>query len=694
MPLILTLFSNYGRLIVGAIIICSCLACLSASSQTLQSGSGPDYPPLAIVNPDGEADGYSVDMLREAAYEEGYNIDFEVAPCHTLKEKLEAGELDVLPLVAYSEARAEKMIFSTPYLITYGSVFTRIDEAHRFAGVEDLAGKQVVFMRGGTAEDFLETLDFEIQPIRTDSLNQAMHLLATGEADCVVAVSLAGLRLLHEKGLDDQIVRAVKRISQMETRWCFAAPKGSELLINQLNEGLLLMRADGTYDRLYEKWLLPYMAPKSEDMSQFWYCMLALALFSVLTWLVFYCWVRSLRHSVLSRTKELKAARDEAQAANQAKSDFLAIMSHELRTPLNPILVGSDLLLAEATGENKKLLKIIHEAGEHMLSVVEEVLTFSRLESGSEQAKDEDVLLRDLFKSVAGMLSKMAERKELDLQVDIQVPNQPVICCGKVIRQIAFNLLSNALKFTETGFVRLEVSYLTTEGTEDLLKIIVTDSGVGIPGDKKEIIFNPFVQVDNSYTRQHSGTGLGLAITRDQVKLLGGRLSMESEVGEGSRFEVSIPIAKKQRVSSKQEIGAEQTPEPHSPTKKLNIMVVENEAANRVVIEKMLDSLGHNCALFPRAQGALDALDKGELFDLVLMDIKMPEMDGITATRKIRERFSAECLPIVGATADVMPSTRADCEQAGMSAFLEKPIRMAAMKRVLQENAPSSDHAK
>ncbi len=651
------------------------------SARVLSSGCTSDYPPLSLVDEAGQADGFSVELLREAAKRVGLTVDFTVEPWSLLKEKLEKRELDILPLVAYSEKRAEEMVFSQAYLVLHGAVFTRKNETSRFKTIEDLNGKQVIVMRGDIAEDFLDTTPLGEQRLHVGLLVEAMQLLAAGKGDCVIVDSLAGTSILKELDLEDQIERAIDHVVEMETRWAFAGPKGSESLISKLNEGLLLLRADGSYDQLYEKWLAPYMAPHHYIPNWIFYA-LALFIFTCIgSWVLFLVWMRTLRHTVLLRTKELKAARDNATAANRAKSEFLAKMSHELRTPLNPIIGFSDLILeADERSLEKDMVKIIRDAGSHMLELVEELLTFSRLESHKVEAKQKDVVLNELFSGVITALSSMAKQKGLDFQSHIQVPDEPVRCSAQILRQIVFNLIGNAIKFTESGFVKFEVSFEASDDEAALLRVVVSDSGIGISKDKQNVIFKPFEQIDNSHTREYSGVGLGLSITYEQVQLLGGSIRLDSQLGTGSCFEVCIPLVgyKIESASNVEDASVAGC----IRTQSLHVMVVEDEKVNQIVIDKILTANGHRCTLFSSAQAAIDALGAGESYDLVLMDIKMPGIDGITATRMIRETLSKE-LPIIGLSADVRESTKIECEKAGMNAFFEKPIRLVAFKEFL-----------
>ncbi len=389
------------------------------------------------------------------------------------------------------------------------------------------------------------------------------------------------------------------------------------------------------------------------------------------------------------RADAYKKAMEKANASNKAKSQFLANMSHELRTPLNPILGFSELLMNEDSHnleDVNKLASIIYQSGQHMLSLIEEVLDFSRLQSGKSKVEMESCALKTPFTEVESILRTQAEKKGLVFDTEIDLPSEPAVCCPKILRQISFNLLSNAIKFTEKGHVKFEVAVEQSDLGSSTLKITVEDTGIGIPIKDQKRIFAPFEQVDSSISRKYSGTGLGLAITQKQIELLSGNMQLESVEGEGTRFQVSIPIEIPQTQSKAENTldqnesnGVSEAPGSQS----MRIMVVEDDVPNKLVMQKMLKVLGHQSFIFSNAQEAIDNLQNGEDYDLIFMDLKMPGLNGYEATKQILKIDSCKHMPIFAITANVTADAKKKCKEIGMVGFLSKPLKLNDLRSAL-----------
>jgi signal transduction histidine kinase/HPt (histidine-containing phosphotransfer) domain-containing protein len=400
---------------------------------------------------------------------------------------------------------------------------------------------------------------------------------------------------------------------------------------------------------------------------------------------------RALRYAIERKRSqsELRQAMEAAEAASRAKSTFLTNMSHEIRTPMNAIIGMSELLLrGEPTQEQREYLEMVLESGESLLGIINEVLDFSKIEAGrvtlDHLCFDLPRLVQDTLKSLAvrARLRNLILASDLDRDVPRELVGDP-----QRLRQILVNLVGNALKFTERGEIRVGARLDASDDRQVVVCMYVSDTGIGIPPEKREILFEAFEQVDNNLSRRYSGTGLGLAICRRLVGLMGGRIWCESEEGRGSTFyftaRLDRPAPGQVPADSPQDEEAggvvlkrrPDAPLP-SPSRKLRILLAEDSYVNQRLVLGLLGKQGHDVAVAGNGREAV-RLARADRFDLVLMDVQMPEMDGFEATRQIRhwEQNNGGHLPIVALTAHAMKGDRDRCLGAGMDAYVSKPIR-------------------
>ena len=386
---------------------------------------------------------------------------------------------------------------------------------------------------------------------------------------------------------------------------------------------------------------------------------------------------------------ELERQKEAAEAANAAKGQFLAHMSHEIRTPMNAILGMADLLLdGQMADDARRQLEILQGSAQGLLRLIDDILDFSKIDAGKMVLDDDPFDLPETVRNALDPLRGKAHSKNLDLQLDVS-PEYPTRLLGDPnrLRQILINLVANAIKFTETGGVRVDVVQESFDENGAHLRFEISDSGIGISEEDLDMLFRPFTQVDSSASRRYGGSGLGLAICRRLTELMGGRIEVDSRLGEGSTFRVFLSF---QPADRRRDVARPEIEEPAEDTGPLRILLAEDNDVNRMVALAQLESIGYDQVdSVSDGREVLEAVERAmrrsQPYDLILMDCRMPSLDGYEATTLLRRRDDeARDVPVVALTAHAMKGDREACLAAGMNDYLSKPFRREDLEDVIR----------
>ncbi|WP_158498882.1 transporter substrate-binding domain-containing protein [Magnetospira sp. QH-2] len=651
--------------------------------ETIRIGVDPAYPPFEFLDDKGAHAGMGSDYVRLVS--ERLGIKMKVVPSRTWTEVIEGvqdGSIDVLPAAFSTQPRQSFLNFSEPHT-TFPLVIITRDNHGLVAGLADLSGMKIATTVNYGATDMVLAENPRIVRVDQPTPLAALEAVAIGEAEGTI-MNLAVASYLIKKGNLSNLKIAAPAGLKMPGL-SFAVRKDWPELVPILNKALASITPEEEA-AIRNKWVsVDYTT--GLDMTLVWQIVGA---GSVIV-LIIIIWNRRLRREVVARRR----AEEAAEAATQAKSDFLASMSHEIRTPMNAVLGMTHLALKTSLSrKQREYLEKIHSSGESLLMLINDLLDFSKIEAGKLSMEDIDFQLDSVMENVSNVLGQKA--REQGLQLTLSTPKDvPPVLKGDPLRlgQVLINLVSNAVKFTEQGEVAVSCHVEELLNRRVKLEFTVRDTGIGMSPEYQAKLFTAFTQADTSITRKYGGTGLGLTISRRLVEMMDGDIWVKSELGEGTTF-TFVAWFNYQESSD----GLFQSYQLDPDMRGMKVLVVDDSETARIVFRETLEDMGFAVSAAASGEEALDMLreaDGGDPFKLVVMDWYMPGgIDGVQATRTIKQEGGLTHIPaVIMATASDVEEVQDKAEDAGIDGFMLKPVNQSLLfDTLIQAMGPGKGH--
>jgi signal transduction histidine kinase/ActR/RegA family two-component response regulator len=646
-----------------------------------------DYPPFTFLDTKtGKPAGHDVDFINQIAYILKADVEIRLLNWQEAQEAVESGEADVLLSVLHTEGRGDRFDFTIPYHTEHYAIF--VNRKSSIRDISDLEGKEAIVLAGDASiENFIKPMNLKGNSVLAESLPIAIKLLDSGKHDFVVAPYNLGRLTIAENRCKNVKVTGPPVLPSL---YRLAVQKDNTALLAELNEAIDFFKSGPQYEKINRKWFIYQRGENFSVVLLMKY--LAFSIIPVVSvLLLLFIWSWTLKRQVIKKTRELKSsqkeltiAKEKAEESDRLKSSFLANMSHEIRTPMNGILGFAELLKSpDLKGERQqKYIEIIEKSGMRMLNIINDIVDISKIEAKLMDVFMSETNINEQIEYIYVFFKPEIEGKGLQISCYKPLPDEEAIVNTdrEKIYAVLTNLVKNAIKYTIEGSI--EIGY---EKKETSLEFFISDTGIGIPEDRQKSIFDRFVQVGTNYTITQEGAGLGLSISKAYVEMLGGKIWVDSIEGKGTTFYFSIPYIserlKKEFIENVEVAGTIVNKAANGPG--LKILIAEDDEVSKMFITELINPFSEEIIYANSGTEAVQACQNNTGIDLVLMDVRLPEMNGYQATRQIRE-FNKDII-IIAQTAYGLSGDREKALEAGCNDYISKPINNKELVRLIEK---------